>query len=138
MDDLLRLLGQRIRRIRTERGYASQEAFADYLGVHRTFMGHLETGRKDFRLTTLIRVANALGVTLSALFSGLEQGADSAPTTHKSMRGNQSLDRSKVLREVAILEQTVRNLRTLATEEEKSEKRVAATKRRAKSKRAKE
>lgn len=101
-------------------------------------MGHLETGRKDFRLTTLIRVANALGVTLSDLFSGLERGTDSAPTTHKSVPGNQSLDRSKVLREVAILEQTVRNLRMLATEEEKSEKRAAAAKRRAKSKRAKE
>jgi transcriptional regulator with XRE-family HTH domain len=52
-----------------------QEALADYLKMHRTFIGHLETGRKDFRLTTLIRVAEALGVPLSELFTGLESGA---------------------------------------------------------------
>jgi DNA-binding XRE family transcriptional regulator len=133
MDDILRLLGQRIRQIRIERGYASQEAFADYLGVHRTFMGHLETGRKDFRLTTLIRVANALGVTLSDLFSGLERGtavrADAAtPQKGTTIKGD--VDRRKVLKEVANLEQTVRNLKGIAAKEEKSEKRAIAKKQR--------
>jgi hypothetical protein len=53
-------------------GSAAQEEFADYCKMHRTFLGHLETGRKDFRLTTIIRVADALGVTLQEPSAGLE------------------------------------------------------------------
>ena len=56
----MRRLGERIRQVRTQRGFASQEALADYVKMHRTFIGHLETGRKDFRLTTIIRIAQAL------------------------------------------------------------------------------
>jgi transcriptional regulator with XRE-family HTH domain len=63
VEDYLRRLGRRIRELRIERGFGSQEDFADYLKMHRTFIGHLETGRKDFRVTTVIRVAEALGVT---------------------------------------------------------------------------
>jgi hypothetical protein len=96
-------------------------------------MGHLETGRKDFRLTTLIRVANALGVTLVDLFSGLERGtavrADAAVTAQKGTT-IRDVDRRKVLKEVANLEQTVRNLKGIAAKEEKSEKRAIAKKRR--------
>jgi transcriptional regulator with XRE-family HTH domain len=137
MDDILRRLGKRIRQIRIERGFASQEAFADYLGIHRTFMGHLETGRKDFRLTTLIRVANALGVTLSDLFSGLESGTATAARARKAPAAKGNVDRSKVLKEVASLERTVRNLKGIAVKEEKSEKRVGVAKRPGTAKRAK-
>jgi transcriptional regulator with XRE-family HTH domain len=59
VDDILKRLGLRIREIRVQRGFASQEAFADYCKMHRTFLGHLETGRKDFRLSTLIRVSES-------------------------------------------------------------------------------
>lgn len=38
-------------------------------------MGHLETGRKDFRISSVKRVANALGVTMSELFDDLEAGS---------------------------------------------------------------
>ena len=74
MEDIVRLIGRRIREIRIARGFKSQEGFADYCGVHRTFMGHIETGKKDFRLSTIIRIANALNVTLSDLFVGIESG----------------------------------------------------------------
>jgi transcriptional regulator with XRE-family HTH domain len=105
MDDILRRLGRRIRELRIERGISSQETFADYLGMHRTFVGHLETGRKDFRLTTIIRVADALGATLSELFYGLENSESVSKVAIGVKRGRQkvSLDRSRVLTEVAIL-----------------------------------
>jgi transcriptional regulator with XRE-family HTH domain len=74
VEEILRRLGQRIRELRRERGFTSQDTLADYLKMHRTFIGHLETGRKDFRMTTMIRVAEALGVTLSELFVGIEAG----------------------------------------------------------------
>src|SRR6266567_3196982 len=99
MDDILHRLGRRIRELRIERGFSSQEAFADYVGMHRTFMGHLETGRKDFRLTTLIRVSNALGVTLSELFSGDEVGK----RTRRRRAADKELDRNRILKEMANL-----------------------------------
>jgi transcriptional regulator with XRE-family HTH domain len=71
---LLRALGQRIRELRTEQGY-SQEAFADKCGVHRTFMGTVERGESNLSFQNIAKVAAALGVTLSALFMGLEDRA---------------------------------------------------------------
>ena len=115
MDDILHRLGRRIRELRIERGFSSQEAFADYVGVHRTFMGHLETGRKDFRLTTLIRVSEALGVTLSDLFSGMESG-EPAARARKNRASIQALDRNRVLEELGKLEKAVSKLRTIVSE----------------------
>jgi len=77
--------------------------------MHRTFLGHLETGRKDFRLTTVIRVADALGVTLSELFAGLERGE-----SFKSKRTSpRPPDPDRVRQELAALEVTIRNLKAL-------------------------
>jgi transcriptional regulator with XRE-family HTH domain len=109
VDDILRQLGKRIRELRIRGGFASQEAFADYCKMHRTFLGHLETGRKDFRLTTIIRVADALGVTLSELFAGLERGE---PLKSKRARPRPP-DPDRVRLELAVLEGTIRNLRAL-------------------------
>jgi transcriptional regulator with XRE-family HTH domain len=109
VDDILRQLGKRIRELRIRGGFASQEAFADYCKMHRTFLGHLETGRKDFRLTTIIRVADALGVTLSELFAGLERGeALKSKPTHP-----RPPDSGRVRQELAVLERTIGNLRAL-------------------------
>lgn len=117
MDDILRLLGRRIRELRIQRGFTSQEAFADYVGVHRTFMGHLETGRKDFRLTTLIRVSTALGVSLSQLFSEVD-GGKTAGRARKSRTGGKELDRRRILTELAHLEKAITRLKAIASETE--------------------
>jgi transcriptional regulator with XRE-family HTH domain len=110
VEDNLRRLGGRIRELRIERGFPSQEAFADYLKMHRTFIGHLETGRKDFRMTTMIRVAEALGVTLSDLFAGIEAGEPFKPK-----RGAEAaVERSVILRELEAVEKSVKKLKTLA------------------------
>jgi transcriptional regulator with XRE-family HTH domain len=71
---LLRALGQRIRQLRTEKGY-SQEGFADKCGVHRTFMGTIERGESNLSFQNIVKVATTLGVPLSGLFSGLESDA---------------------------------------------------------------
>jgi transcriptional regulator with XRE-family HTH domain len=113
VDDILKRLGERIRDIRIQRGFTSQEAFADYCKMHRTFIGHLETGRKDFRLTTIIRVADALGVTLSDLFAGAERGE---PFKSKRIRPG-TVDPQRLRHELEILERTVRNLREIALTE---------------------
>lgn len=93
-----------------QRGFASQEAFADYLKVHRTFVGHLETGRKHFRLTTLIRIAEALEVPLADLFIGLE-----ADKPLKLRRRTGIGGRPAILRELKMVEGSVQRMTALAS-----------------------
>ena len=82
VDALLRNLGERIRDLRKQRGW-SQAVLAENIGVHYTYLGHLERAEKPgVSLMSVSRVAAALGVTLSELFAGLEYGADSAPSSH--------------------------------------------------------
>jgi transcriptional regulator with XRE-family HTH domain len=40
----------------------SQEAFADVLGVHRTYMGGVERGERNLTLKSLERLAGRIGV----------------------------------------------------------------------------
>ena len=63
-------LGKRVRRLREQRGW-SQEGFAHEGGLGRSFAGAIERGEKDIRLSTLIKLAKALGVTLSQLLKGI-------------------------------------------------------------------
>lgn len=55
-------LGRAVRRLRTAAGY-SQEAFADAVGVHRTYLGLIERGAVNVTLTTLEKLATALRLT---------------------------------------------------------------------------
>lgn len=61
-------LGEIIRVKRKELGY-SQEAFASLCGVHRTYMGAVERGERNLSLMNIIRIANALEVQPSELFT---------------------------------------------------------------------
>jgi transcriptional regulator with XRE-family HTH domain len=71
---LLRALGQRIRELRTERGF-SQEGFADECGVHRTFMGTVERGESNLSFQNIAKIATTLSMPLSTLFLDLEAKA---------------------------------------------------------------
>lgn len=62
--------GTNVRRIREERG-VSQEAFAQLVGVHRTYVGNLERGKHSPTLGTMLRVSRALGVEPSKLIDGI-------------------------------------------------------------------
>jgi transcriptional regulator with XRE-family HTH domain len=59
--DLQRTVGRNLRAYREARGL-SQEAFADVVGVHRTYMGGLERGERNITLKSLERIAGRLGV----------------------------------------------------------------------------
>lgn len=59
--DLQRVVGENLRAYRKERGL-SQEAFAQMLGVHRTYMGGLERGERNLTLKAVERLAEKLGL----------------------------------------------------------------------------
>ena len=54
--DLQRNVGQNLRAYRLARGM-SQEAFAEVLGVHRTYMGSVERGERNLTLRSVERIA---------------------------------------------------------------------------------
>ena len=59
--ELQLIVGRNLRRHRVANGY-SQEAFADHLGVHRTYYGGVERGERNLTLQTLERIAEFIGV----------------------------------------------------------------------------
>lgn len=54
--DLQRNIGHNLRAYRQARGL-SQEALAEVLGVHRTYMGGIERGERNLTLRSVERIA---------------------------------------------------------------------------------
>jgi transcriptional regulator with XRE-family HTH domain len=54
--DLQRNIGRNLRAYRQARGL-SQEAFAEMLGYHRTYMGGIERGERNLTLRSVERIA---------------------------------------------------------------------------------
>lgn len=61
-----RTLGNRIRRWRL-RGQMSQAELAEATGVTQATLSHYETGKRDVTVSTLVRIAEELEVTLEDL-----------------------------------------------------------------------
>ena len=59
--DLQTAFGRNLATLRKQRGL-SQEAFADLLGVHRTYMGGVERGERNLTLRSVERLAARVGV----------------------------------------------------------------------------
>jgi transcriptional regulator with XRE-family HTH domain len=68
MDDLARLVGERLRAARRERGL-SVGALADSAGVGKGSLSEIENGIRNPTLSTLYSVAGALGVPLATLIA---------------------------------------------------------------------
>ena len=59
--DLQRIVGKNLRAYRQAKGL-SQEAFAELLGMHRTYFGGVERGERNLTLATVERYAEAIGL----------------------------------------------------------------------------
>lgn len=55
-------------RAQREKSGISQEAFADSIGVHRTYYGSVENGNQNLTLRSIEKIADGLGVSVSSLF----------------------------------------------------------------------
>ncbi len=70
--DLQRTVGRTLRTYREAKGL-SQEAFADVLGVHRTYMGGIERGERNLTLKSLERIASRLDLDPLSLLQPQDQ-----------------------------------------------------------------
>ncbi len=64
-------LGEVIRSKRKERGF-SQEELAARVGIHRTYIGSVERGERNISLSNIVRIAETLETTPSALLGEAE------------------------------------------------------------------
>lgn len=71
--ELQRVLGSNLRAYRTERRL-SQEALADILKVHRTYVGAIERGDRNLSLRSVERLAERLRMDPRALLAAPEGG----------------------------------------------------------------
>jgi transcriptional regulator with XRE-family HTH domain len=66
--DMLKKLGDRIRFLREQKGYNNYEVFAYEHNISRSQYGRYEKGQ-DLRFTSLVRIVQALDMTLEQFFS---------------------------------------------------------------------
>ena len=112
MKDLLVLLGKRVHDLRVAKGW-SQEEFAHICGVHRTYAGQIERGEKNLSFGNLLKVSGALGVTVSELLSGLEDGGLADKSGLKRKRpGDRSVDAQRRILEIQRLIKRLGSQRT--------------------------
>lgn len=62
-----RLFGQRIKKIRKEKGI-SQEELAFSCGLHRTYISDVERGTRNVSIDNIYKLSRALDVSLKYLF----------------------------------------------------------------------
>ena len=82
MSDITKILGQRIRSYRTEKGL-SQEKLAELSGCHPTYIGQIERGEKNATIESIEKISSALNIPLSKLFEklgGKDNGARNIPS----------------------------------------------------------
>ncbi|QIZ07624.1 helix-turn-helix transcriptional regulator [Priestia megaterium] len=68
MADLKKIVGDRIRKLRKEKGL-SQEELAYASSLHSTYIGRIERGEKNASLESLEKIANALNEPIENLVS---------------------------------------------------------------------
>ncbi len=66
-------LGARIRQLREGAGW-SQEELAAQCGLHRTYIGGVERGERNIGVENIVRIADALEISASALLKGVGDG----------------------------------------------------------------
>ena len=71
MEKIADSLGNKIKQIRSSKGI-SQEAFANSIGLHRTYMGAVERGEKNITIVTASKIAGGLKISLSELLKGID------------------------------------------------------------------
>ena len=75
ISDATREFGRRVAARRHELGL-SQEKAAEVIGVHWTYLGQVERGRRNVTLLNIVKIAYGLGVDAGVLVHGLPRAMD--------------------------------------------------------------
>lgn len=67
-----RQFGDRVRELRQARGWTSQEAFANHIGLDRTYLSAIERGRRNPTLDIIVKIADGLDVAPAELLSTIK------------------------------------------------------------------
>lgn len=71
MDDIVKILGKRIRNYRMQLDL-SQEKLAEKASCHPTYIGQIERGEKNPTIESIEKITKALGISLSELFEKID------------------------------------------------------------------
>lgn len=69
--ELMTSFGKRCRALRAEAGM-SQEAFANSIGMDRSYYASIETGMRNVTLASMAKIAQGLGICLSELLKEVD------------------------------------------------------------------
>ena len=67
---IVKQFGTRVRELRTQRRL-SQEKFALQIGMDRTYLASVESGKRNISLENIDRIACGFGISLEELFRGI-------------------------------------------------------------------
>ena len=70
MTDIKKVFGKNVRKYR-EKKKLTQERLAELCDLHRTYIGGIERGERNVSLENIQKIAEALGVKIKELFSGV-------------------------------------------------------------------
>ncbi|MCL4536582.1 MAG: helix-turn-helix domain-containing protein [Nitrospirae bacterium] len=71
MPDIKKIFGKNVRTYREAKNL-SQEQLADLCGLHRTYISHVECGKRNVSVENIQKIAQALRVKISDLFAGAD------------------------------------------------------------------
>ncbi|MBR3569636.1 MAG: helix-turn-helix transcriptional regulator [Oscillibacter sp.] len=62
--------GERVRNLRAQ-SRMSQEKFALHIGMDRTYLASVESGKRNISIENIGKIAGGFGITLEELFKGM-------------------------------------------------------------------
>lgn len=82
MENYLQIqVGMRIKDLRDREG-VSQENFALRIGMDRSYLASIETGRRNVTLLNLAKIAQGFEISLADFFEGIEYERRTGPSGH--------------------------------------------------------
>lgn len=70
---ILKLVGLKLRELRKAKGFKSAEQFAFKHEINRVQYGYYEQGKKDLRLSSLLKLLETHNMTISEFFDSIDQ-----------------------------------------------------------------
>ncbi|WP_027630384.1 helix-turn-helix domain-containing protein [Ruminiclostridium cellobioparum] len=84
MSDIAKIVGDRIRILRNEKGLTLEE-LGDRAGINATHLGRLERGEKSATVDSLEKIVNALEISFEHLFKYIQPSTENTDNTALSI-----------------------------------------------------